>query len=128
MILHSILRIKAVQDDRFFFTPKGWLVVNFEHKSKLRHGLPKTGRIHRRKCFEYFKQHKPTGTEVSSFWTPLHDVWRQRWRTHSSCSRSCVDSKKCQINVSAFCAKTFADSQFSPRDNAESSDENLIRH
>ena len=39
-----------------------------------------------------------------------------------------LDSKKRRINVSAFCAGTFADSQFSPRDNTESNDENLIRN
>ena len=36
-----------------------------------------------------------------------------------------LDSKN-RINVSAFCAGTFADSQFSPRDKTESNDENLI--
>ena len=38
-----------------------------------------------------------------------------------------LDSKKCRVNVSAFCAG-FADSEFSRRENSASNNENLIRN
>ena len=47
---------------------------------------------------------------MSSTWTPLHDVSRQGCESTLLVPRSCGE-----INVSAFSAEIFADSQVSPR-------------